>query len=337
MAITTLTKRKALAEVAQPHASNDSMVLDSPNNSKRRSTPVTSENVENGAFPANVGVLHLLEKTEIGQISSRITLKVSQKARSTPPPKGADADYIEDCVRYMLNVQHNFVPRDYFETVQAASITPRMRVILLDWMAEVVAEYRKTHACFFLAASFLDRYLSRVRVTPRDLQLLGAACLLTASKCEEVEAFKLTELFLATDSSCTEAAIMATELALISVLEYRLAVPTAFDFVSLASDGSSSHTKRLCALLTHVLVYEASLWLNVLPSDIAIAVSGFAGCTFVASSSSFLHEASNASCKTVDRGAIVKTLAASSGFLEFEGVRCCHSPEAFAAFQSLVL
>jgi cyclin-A len=52
----------------------------------------------------------------------------------------------------------------------------------------VCQEYRLVSDTLFLAVSYLDRYLSLVRVTRDRLQLVGVTCLLLAAKYEEIYA-----------------------------------------------------------------------------------------------------------------------------------------------------
>lgn len=57
-----------------------------------------------------------------------------------------------------------------------------MRVVLVDWLVEVVQEYRLRSETLHLAVNYLDRFLSRtVHVKRAKLQLAGAAALLLAA------------------------------------------------------------------------------------------------------------------------------------------------------------
>jgi hypothetical protein len=64
-------------------------------------------------------------------------------------------------------------------------ITLHMRSILIDWIGEVVVEYRLQPQTFFLSVNYIDRYLSREQIPRKILQLLGITCLFIASKLEE--------------------------------------------------------------------------------------------------------------------------------------------------------
>lgn len=60
------------------------------------------------------------------------------------------------------------------------------RLMLVDWLVEVVDEFRLGQETLFLAVTLLDRFLSMRSVLCCQLQLLGTTCLWVASKYEEV-------------------------------------------------------------------------------------------------------------------------------------------------------
>lgn len=60
------------------------------------------------------------------------------------------------------------------------------RLVLVDWLIEVVDEFVLSQESLYLAISLLDRFLSMQAVPRCQLQLLGVTCLWVASKYEEV-------------------------------------------------------------------------------------------------------------------------------------------------------
>lgn len=72
------------------------------------------------------------------------------------------------------------MPRpDYMR--KQSDINHSMRSILIDWMVEVVDEYRLKRETFFLAVNYVDRYLSLFNIVRSNLQLVGTAALFIAS------------------------------------------------------------------------------------------------------------------------------------------------------------
>lgn len=61
-------------------------------------------------------------------------------------------------------------------------ITDDMRVILVDWLVEVVQEYKLCSETLHLAVNYLDRFLSCTAHMKRgSLQLAGTAALVIAA------------------------------------------------------------------------------------------------------------------------------------------------------------
>lgn len=61
-------------------------------------------------------------------------------------------------------------------------LTSDMRVILVDWLVEVVEEYKLRSETLYLAVNYLDRFLSYTAYVKRSkLQLVGTAALMIAA------------------------------------------------------------------------------------------------------------------------------------------------------------
>ena len=68
--------------------------------------------------------------------------------------------------------------------LEQKDINPTMRTILVDWLIEVQENFELFHETLYLGVKLVDIYLSRKGVTREYLQLVGATCLLIASKFE---------------------------------------------------------------------------------------------------------------------------------------------------------
>jgi hypothetical protein len=69
-------------------------------------------------------------------------------------------------------------------------------------------------------------------VDRKHFQLLGATCLHIASKCEDVSYIGVDDLVVCADRVFVSAEVLALEEKVLNVLDFRLAVPTAVDFVN---------------------------------------------------------------------------------------------------------
>lgn len=59
-----------------------------------------------------------------------------------------------------------------------------MRTILVDWLIEVQENFELFHETLYLGVKLVDLYLARKEVKREYLQLVGATCMLIASKFE---------------------------------------------------------------------------------------------------------------------------------------------------------
>lgn len=182
-----------------------------------------------------------------------------------------DSDYIYESLSYMQARQEDFQPAiDCFGIIQM-EVNEAMRRTLIDWMAEVVYEYKKGLPTLFLSINYLDRLLSRQFVPKRQLQLLGTACLLLASKMEEIKPFSLQELTLASDNYCNEKQLVAMELIILQRLNFELSAPTIYEFVSFlfSNSGHSASLVNDALYMAHSLLYDVSIMHSHLPFDLA--------------------------------------------------------------------
>ncbi|XP_028028459.1 G1/S-specific cyclin-D3-like [Bombyx mandarina] len=126
------------------------------------------------------------------------------------------------------------VTANYFGTVQT-EITPHMRRLVAEWMLEVCEDRGCQEEVFPLAISFLDRFLSICAVGKSQVQLLGTACLLLASKLREPGSCALPAdlLVFYTANSITLTDLCSWELLVLSKLKWDVAGVTAHDFLPL--------------------------------------------------------------------------------------------------------
>ena len=117
-----------------------------------------------------------------------------------------DTTQLKD-VRILQNLLRNedrFLPDlpDYMKTIQPV-VTPNMRKIVADWMLEIIQEQFSPPEVFCLAINIMDRFLCQVPIHKNHLQLLGAVCLLIASKFRDSRAITGKSLIIYTDYSIT--------------------------------------------------------------------------------------------------------------------------------------
>eukprot|EP00727_Mastigamoeba_balamuthi_P012275 m51a1_g7670 hypothetical protein (1365) ;mRNA; r:465705-482863 len=143
-----------------------------------------------------------------------------------------------------------------------SDITPPMRCMLVDWLADLSAEFQLPDWTLHLAAQILDRYLERVDVPKETLQLVGAAALLLAKKVTHVEGEPPGAACLVALSAqaFTLPQILRLEIDVLATLEFHVWLPTSSVFLGLFCEqlavlASERVLRRDCPALEQVALY----------------------------------------------------------------------------------
>ncbi|KAK6132278.1 hypothetical protein DH2020_033978 [Rehmannia glutinosa] len=119
---------------------------------------------------------------------------------------------------------------NFMERVQK-DINASMRAILIDWLVEVAEEYRLIPDTLYLTVNYIDRYLSGNVMDRQRLQLLGVACMMIASKYEEICAPQVEEFCYITDNTYFKEEVLQMESAVLNYLKFEMTAPTAKCFL----------------------------------------------------------------------------------------------------------
>ncbi|XVE71611.1 hypothetical protein DITRI_Ditri10aG0165000 [Diplodiscus trichospermus] len=163
---------------------------------------------------------------------------------------------------------------NYMEQLQR-DITPSMRGILIDWLVEVSGEYKLVPDTLYLTVSLIDRFLSQNFIKKQRLQLLGVACMLIASKYEEICAPRVEEFCFITDNTYTRGEVLKMESEVLNFLHFQLSIPTTKTFLRRFIQAAQATYKVPCIKLEFLANYLAELslldynFLKFLPSVIA--------------------------------------------------------------------
>uniref|UniRef100_UPI0037E9317C cyclin-A1 n=1 Tax=Semicossyphus pulcher TaxID=241346 RepID=UPI0037E9317C len=184
------------------------------------------------------------------------------------------SQYAEDIHRHLRESEMSFRPRPGYLD-KHPEITNGMRVILVDWLVEVVQEYRLRSETLHLAVNYVDRFLSCMTYVKRGkLQLVGTAALMIAAKYEEISPPELSEFVYTTDSTYTKKQLIRMEHVFLQVLAFKMAAPTINRFLHLFMS-----IQPVCAITENLALYVAELnlleidpFLQYSPSLVAAAV-----------------------------------------------------------------
>ncbi|XP_040929809.1 cyclin-A1 [Betta splendens] len=183
------------------------------------------------------------------------------------------SEYTEDIHRHLREREMELRPRpDYLR--KHPEVTGGMRLVLVDWLAEVTQEYKLCSETLHLAVNYVDRFLSRAaRVTRAKLQLVGTAALLIAAKYEETSPPELGEFADVTDNAYTSRQLVRMEHFVLRVLRFDVAAPTASQFLRLFAcvHAVCARTRSLALYVAELSLLEMEPFLQYPPSKVAAA------------------------------------------------------------------
>ena len=107
----------------------------------------------------------------------------------------------------------------------------KKRQVLVIWVFEVSLRLRHSSATTFIAVSLIDRYLTRVSVAARHLQLVGVTALYIACKFQEIMFTSAGELAHYTNKACTKEDIIRMERRMLRVLNFQVNNPHGYEFL----------------------------------------------------------------------------------------------------------
>lgn len=163
---------------------------------------------------------------------------------------------------------------NYIETVQT-DVTANMRSILVDWLVEVVEEYKLVADTLYLTVSYVDRFLSANPLGRNRLQLLGVAAMLIAAKYEEITPPHVEDFCYITDNTYTKQELVKMESDILKLLDFEMGNPTIKTFLRRFMKSGPEDKKRSSLLLEFLGSYLAELslvdysCLQFLPSVVA--------------------------------------------------------------------
>lgn len=170
-------------------------------------------------------------------------------------------EYIADIFAYLQQLETDYpVNKDFLENHQT---TPKMRTILVNWLAEVATNFKLHLETFHLCVSIVDRYLQESKTVGRStLQLVGTAAMLVAAKYEEMYLPELSDFVYICDDTFSAREILLTEMEILKKLNFSFGRPLSVHFLrrynKIAQVKSEHHTLGKYILELTLMEYELS-------------------------------------------------------------------------------
>jgi transcription initiation factor TFIIIB Brf1 subunit/transcription initiation factor TFIIB len=149
-----------------------------------------------------------------------------------------------------------------------------MRAILIDWLALVCTKSKLCPEVLYLTVNILDRFLDKTKkkVTKKNLQLVGTACLFISSKYEDIYHVPVDDLVYLCDRAYSVEQIYEMETTILKTLNYQISLPTTYKFL-LRFLNAGHCGKQMIYTSTYIL--ELSMlsiqFIDYMPSEIAAA------------------------------------------------------------------
>jgi serine/threonine protein kinase len=164
----------------------------------------------------------------VGSASRVLTPAVPLSAPADAPeamPWGPEVHYMH---AYLRTGEQEFWPLPRYlsgDDSNQPDLLPLHRAMCVDWLIELVDVFDMFPNSAFLAVAYADTYLSMQDGVERtQLQLVAAACLHMASKCEDTAYISVNDLVSCSDNLYTSAEVLAMEESLLTTLNFRLSV-----------------------------------------------------------------------------------------------------------------
>ena len=140
-------------------------------------------------------------------------------------------DFAEDIDKYLRKLELHY---DTKNCLVQHKITPSLRARMVDWMIEVLTNFKCDDQTFFIAISLLDRYFKNCNQTKEvsDLHLTGVTAMFVASKFEDIYPLKMKTVYEKIAHKKLEIQkIKSLELDIMKAIDYKIHAPTVLDFL----------------------------------------------------------------------------------------------------------
>ncbi|GET89250.1 cyc2-like cyclin, putative [Leishmania tarentolae] len=137
------------------------------------------------------------------------------------------SEYSSEILAYFLEVERVVYSERMYMDCQS-EVTDRMRKILIDWLIDVITEFKLHPETFFLAVDIIDRFLLFYSIPRSKLQLVGVTAVLVAAKHEEIWPPTVNDCVAVTANTYTSGEVIDMEFDVVTTLRFKFTVPTTY-------------------------------------------------------------------------------------------------------------
>lgn len=168
------------------------------------------------------------------------------------------AEYAPEIFNYMHELEHRLVPDPYYMDSQD-ELKWEMRSVLIDWVVQVHSRFNLLPETLFLTVNYIDRFLSKRKVSLLRFQLVGAVALFIAAKYEEINCPTVQEVAYMADNAYLVEDFLKAERFMIDVLEFDMGWPGPMSFLRRTSkaDDYDYETRTLAKYFLEITIMDS--------------------------------------------------------------------------------
>lgn len=99
-------------------------------------------------------------------------------------------------------------------------VNENVRAILVDWLINVHSKFKLLPETLYLTINLIDRFLTQTRIEKDQVQLLGVAALLIATKYEEIYPPTVKDFIFVTKNAFNRSQILDMEHQILFCLDF---------------------------------------------------------------------------------------------------------------------
>ncbi|KAJ2507203.1 B-type cyclin, partial [Coemansia sp. RSA 2052] len=166
-------------------------------------------------------------------------------------------EFSDDIFGYMRELEVRLMPNPRYMALQA-SLTWSTRAVLVEWIVQVHERFDLLPESLYLAVNCVDRFLSAKEIAVSKLQLVGAVCLLLASKYEEIHVPSVKDIEFMVEGNYKAAEILQAERYVLRMLGFDMGWPGPLSFLRRISkaDTYDPTTRTLAKYLMEVTLMD---------------------------------------------------------------------------------
>ncbi|WLF81409.1 B-type cyclin [Lodderomyces elongisporus] len=191
---------------------------------------------------------------------------VAKYSRDTLDPEDEDtydatmvAEYAPEIFNYMRKLEQKYMPDPYYMENMQSELKWEMRAVLIDWVVQVHDKFNLLPETLYLTVNYIDRFLSKRKVSLSRLQLVGAVAFFIAAKYEEINCPTVQEVAFMADNAYTVDEFLKAERFMIDVLEFDMGWPGPMSFLRRTSkaDDYDYETRTLAKYFLELTIMDS--------------------------------------------------------------------------------